>query len=52
MLPEAINKSQTSEIVLKRACELGESTTLITHKVAAFTLSYLYKNKVKSVLKK
>ena len=52
MLPEVINKSHASEIVLKRARELGESTTLITHKVAAFTLSYLYKYKVKSVLKK
>ncbi|MFA6376518.1 MAG: glucoamylase family protein, partial [Candidatus Paceibacterota bacterium] len=52
MPPEIIKKIQTSEIVLEKARELGEATTLITHKVAAFTLSYIYKNKVKSVLKK
>jgi len=52
MPPETIKNYQTSEIVLKKARELGESTTLITHKVAALTLAFLYKNKVKSVLKK
>ncbi|MFA5746567.1 MAG: glucoamylase family protein [Candidatus Paceibacterota bacterium] len=52
MLPEIKKNSQRSEIVLKKARDLGESTTLLTDKAVAIALSSLYGRKARLVLQK
>jgi len=52
MVNETKKNSRWSEAVLKKARDLGKSTTLLTDKAAAVSLSVLYKKKAKAVLQK
>ena len=52
MLSKDRKKSRRNEVVLKKARDLGKSTILFTDKATAIALAFLYRRKLKIVLKK